>query len=58
MTARFTPREIIHLLLLIGQYMMLARIMATVQIDLEPAIGGAALQASRDSLRTRTFSAQ
>jgi len=58
MTARFTPREIIHLLLLIGQYMMLARIMATVQIDLEPAIGGAALHASRDSLRTRTFSAQ
>ena len=58
MIARFTPREIVYLLLLIGQYMMLARIMATVQIDLEPAIGGAALQASRDSLRTRTFSAQ
>jgi len=47
MTARFTPREIMHLLLLIGQYMMLARIMATSQIDLEPAIGGEALQAAR-----------
>jgi 4-carboxymuconolactone decarboxylase len=47
MTARFNPREIMHLLLLIGQYMMLARIMATSQIDLEPAIGGEALQAAR-----------
>ena len=57
MIARFTPREIVYLLLLIGQYMMLARIMATAQIDLEPAIGGAALQSSRDSLRTPTPSA-
>ena len=47
MTARFTPRQIMHLLLVIGQYMMLARIMATSQIDLEPAIGGEALQAAR-----------
>jgi alkylhydroperoxidase family enzyme len=47
MTARFTPREIMHLLLLIGQYMMLARIIATSQIDLEPAIGGEALRATR-----------
>ena len=57
MIARFTPREIVYLLLLIGQYMMLARIMATAQIDLEPAIGGAALQSSRHSLRTPTPSA-
>jgi alkylhydroperoxidase family enzyme len=48
MTARFNPREIMHLLLLIGQYMMLARIMATSQIDLDPAIGGAALGATTD----------
>ena len=47
MIARFTPREIVYLLLLIGQYMMLARIMATSQIDLEPAIGSEALQAAR-----------
>ena len=47
MTARFSPREIIHLLMLIGQYMMLARIMATAQIDLEPPIGGQALQKRR-----------
>jgi 4-carboxymuconolactone decarboxylase len=48
MTARFSPREIIHLLLLIGQYMMLARIMATSQIDLEPPIGWSGLQQRRD----------
>jgi 4-carboxymuconolactone decarboxylase len=48
MTARFTPREIMHLLLLIGQYMMLARVMATTQIDLEPAIGHEALHRARE----------
>jgi alkylhydroperoxidase family enzyme len=31
--ARFTPRELVELLQVIGQYMMLARIMATVEID-------------------------
>jgi alkylhydroperoxidase family enzyme len=51
MTARFTPREIMHLLLLIGQYMMLARVMATTHIDLEPAIGNEALRRARDSRR-------
>ncbi|HUA45307.1 MAG TPA: carboxymuconolactone decarboxylase family protein [Solirubrobacteraceae bacterium] len=44
MTARFSPRGIVHLLLLIGQYMMLARIMATAQIDLEPPIGAQGLR--------------
>lgn len=51
MSARFSPREIIHLLLVIGQYMMLGRIMATAQIDLEPAIGGQALRVARDPVR-------
>lgn len=51
MTARFTPREIMHLLLVIGQYMMLGRIMATTQIDLDPSVGMAALQRSDRSLR-------
>ncbi len=46
MTARFAPRQIIHLLLVIGQYMMLGRIMATTQIDLDPSVGVAALQRS------------
>lgn len=43
MSARFTPRQIVHLLLVIGQYMMLGRIMATTQIDLDPSVGAAAL---------------
>lgn len=51
MSARFTPREIIHLLLVIGQYMMLGRIMATSRIDLEPAIGAEALQRARGGTR-------
>jgi len=44
MTARFTPREIMHLLLVIGQYMMVGRIMATTQLDLEPALADDVLQ--------------
>jgi alkylhydroperoxidase family enzyme len=51
MTARFTPREIMHLLLVIGQYMMLGRIMATTQIDLDPSVGMAALQRSDRNLQ-------
>jgi 4-carboxymuconolactone decarboxylase len=43
MTARFTPRQIVQLLLVIGQYMMLGRVMATTQIDLDPAVGAARL---------------
>jgi hypothetical protein len=46
MTARFTPREIMHLLLVIGQYMMVGRIMATTQLDLEPALAGAVLRSA------------
>jgi alkylhydroperoxidase family enzyme len=35
---RLSPREILELLMVIGQYMMLARVMATIEIDLdEPA---------------------
>ncbi len=53
MTARFAPRQIMQLLLVIGQYMMLGRIMATTQIDLDPSVGMAALQRSDRSLRDR-----
>ena len=35
-------RQIIELLLVIGQYMMLARVMATAQIDMDPPIGARA----------------
>jgi 4-carboxymuconolactone decarboxylase len=53
MTDRFTPRQIMHLLLVIGQYMMLGRIMATTQIDLDPTVGVAALQRSDQALGDR-----
>jgi hypothetical protein len=49
---RFTPCEIVHLLLVIGQYMMLGRIMATTEIYLDPTVGAAALQSARDSTRS------
>src|SRR5581483_3824237 len=52
-SARFSPRQIIQLLLVIGQYMMLGRIMATTQIDLDPSVGVAALRRSDRSLRDR-----
>ena len=39
MAARFSPREIVELLMVIGQYMMVARVMATTQIDPDPPIG-------------------
>ncbi|HZE03639.1 MAG TPA: carboxymuconolactone decarboxylase family protein [Solirubrobacteraceae bacterium] len=53
MSARFNPRQIMHLLLVIGQYMMLGRIMATTQIDLDPTVGAAALQRADRALRDR-----
>ena len=47
MTARFTTREIMHLVLTIGQYMTVARVMAVSQIDLEPAAGADVLAVMR-----------
>jgi 4-carboxymuconolactone decarboxylase len=39
MTERFSAQEIIELLLIIGQYMGLARVMATARVDLDEPIG-------------------
>ena len=42
LSALTPPREIVELLLVIGQYMMLARVMATLELELdEPAAPGA-----------------
>jgi alkylhydroperoxidase family enzyme len=41
----FPPRQIIELILVIGQYMMLARLMATAQIDVDPPIASALIDA-------------
>jgi len=39
MSERVPPRQIVELILVIGQYMTLARLMATAQIDLDEPIG-------------------
>jgi 4-carboxymuconolactone decarboxylase len=43
MSARFTPAEIVQLLLVIGQYMMLARVMATSQLEVDAVLGAEVL---------------
>ena len=44
---RFTPRQIIELLMVIGQYMTVARIAATTRIELDPPVGTALFDALR-----------
>ena len=39
MSARFTPAEMTQLLLVIGQYMMVARVMATAQLEVDAVLG-------------------
>lgn len=41
LTNRFPPRQIVELLLAIGTYHMLARLMTTLDIDLDVAVGSA-----------------
>jgi alkylhydroperoxidase family enzyme len=43
LTAALSPREVIELLMVIGQYMMVARVMATTHIDLDEPVDPAAL---------------
>jgi 4-carboxymuconolactone decarboxylase len=43
MSARFTSAEIVQLLLVIGQYMMLARVMATAQLEVDAVLGAEVL---------------
>ena len=46
MTKLFSAQEIIELLLVIGQYMTLARVMATAQIDMDEPIGASLIDGS------------
>lgn len=39
MSAAFSPREVVELVLTVGYYMMLARLMETTAIDLDPPVG-------------------
>lgn len=51
MSARFTPAEIVQLLLVIGQYMMLARVMATAQLEVDAVLGADVLAGVERSTR-------
>lgn len=48
---RFPPRQIVELLLVIGNYHMLARIMTTLDIDLDPAAGSAVIDEAHRRLQ-------
>jgi 4-carboxymuconolactone decarboxylase len=41
-----SPREIVELLMVIGQYMMLARVMATTRMEIDEPAGPGALSAT------------
>ncbi len=43
MSARFSSAEIVQLLLVIGQYMMLARVMATAHLEVDAVLGAEVL---------------
>lgn len=51
---RFPPRQIVELLLVIGNYHTLARIMTTLDIDLDPAIGSAVIEEAHRRLGDET----
>ena len=53
MSARFSSAEIVQLLLVIGQYMMVARVMATAQIDLDEALGADVLAGAERAMQSR-----
>jgi 4-carboxymuconolactone decarboxylase len=48
MSARFTVAEIVQLLLVIGQYMMLARVMATAQLEVDAVLGADVLAGAQN----------
>ena len=43
---RLSPREIVELLLTVGEYLMLARVMTTLELELDDAAGGRLVNAS------------
>jgi alkylhydroperoxidase family enzyme len=42
---RLTPREVVELVLAVGYYMLIARLLETTDVDLEAAVGAAVLRA-------------
>lgn len=58
MSERFSDAEIMQLVLVIGQYMTVARVMATAQIDLDQALGADVLQGAERAQRRARERAQ
>ncbi|MGO9761917.1 MAG: carboxymuconolactone decarboxylase family protein [Solirubrobacteraceae bacterium] len=52
-SARFTPAEITQLLLVIGQYMMVARVMATAQLEVDAVLGADVLAGIEQASQAR-----
>jgi 4-carboxymuconolactone decarboxylase len=50
LSARFPPRQIIELLLVLGNYQMLARVMTTLELELDPAVGSSVIDQARRRL--------
>ena len=46
--AQFSDREIVELLLAVGDYLMLARVMTVLEIEIDEAVGDAVLRGRRD----------
>jgi alkylhydroperoxidase family enzyme len=44
---RLSPREIVELLLTVGEYLMLARVMTTLELEIDAAAGSAVVEGSR-----------
>lgn len=53
MSARFTPAQITQLLLVIGQYMMVARVMATAQLEVDAVLGADVLAGVKRASESR-----
>ncbi|HEX3910130.1 MAG TPA: carboxymuconolactone decarboxylase family protein [Solirubrobacteraceae bacterium] len=53
MSARFSPAEIVQLLLVIGQYMMVARVIATAQLEVDAVLGADVLSSSQRANESR-----
>ena len=50
LTARFPPRQIVELLLVIGTYQMLAHLMTNLDIDLDQAAGTTVIDLATEKL--------
>ena len=53
MSARFSNEELVQLLLVIGQYMMVGRIMATAQLEVDAVLGDDVLDGVREAQARR-----